>query len=183
MIKAAFLDRDGIVNLDTGYVHRKEDFTFTPGIFDLCRVLLEKDYGIIIITNQSGIARGMFTLEDFTRLTRWMVCRFREQDIPVLKVYFCPHHPSEGKGDYRIACSCRKPAPGMIFQARKEFGLVLEESMVIGDKPSDILAGINAGISENYLISPDIDACKELNPCRQFSSLDELADALKGSDE
>ncbi|MBU4318858.1 MAG: HAD family hydrolase [Proteobacteria bacterium] len=185
MPKAAFLDRDGIINMDTGYVYKKEDFLFVPGIFNLCRVLIEKDYRIILITNQSGIGRGIFTLEDFNRLNQWMIKQFQEKGVSILKVFFCPHHPTEARGEYKTVCSCRKPAPGMIFQAREEFRINLNESILIGDKPSDILAGINAGIPDNYLINPHTFNAEELNPCKRFSNLDGMLKQLKAvmSDE
>jgi D-glycero-D-manno-heptose 1,7-bisphosphate phosphatase len=179
MPKAAFLDRDGIINIDTGYVFKKKDFLFVPGIFDLGRILIEKDFRIIIITNQSGIGRGIFTHKDFNLLSQWMIAQFQKKGIPILKVFFCPHHPTEGKGEYKTVCSCRKPSPGMILQSREEFDINLNESILIGDEPSDILAGINAGIPDNYLINPNAFNTEELNPCKRFSSLDGMLKHLK----
>ena len=152
MNKGVFLDRDGIVNVDKGYVYRKKDFTFNDDIFNLCRLLQEKKFKIFIITNQSGIGRGFYTLKDFNLLNNWMLGVFKEHDILISKIYFCPHHPTEGKEEFKAACNCRKPAPGMILQARKEFDLDLKASILIGDSFTDIQAGINAGIGQNYWV-------------------------------
>ncbi|MDR3696326.1 HAD family hydrolase [Mucilaginibacter sp.] len=142
MNKALFLDRDGVVNTDKNYVHKIKDFDFIDGIFDLCKKYQDDGYLIIIITNQAGIARGYYTEGDFEILTEWMINEFKLHGIKISKVYHCPHYP-----DITGPCSCRKPNPGMIFQAKEDFNLNLEECTLIGDKESDIQAGRNAGIS------------------------------------
>jgi D-glycero-D-manno-heptose 1,7-bisphosphate phosphatase len=149
---AVFLDRDGVINYDPGYVYQKKDFQFIPGIFDACRKFIQLGYKIIIITNQSGIARGFYSEDDFKQLTQWMLHQFDEQDVSITDVYYCPHHNDYGKGSYKIACDCRKPKPGMIKQAEKEHHLDLSQSILIGDKPSDIKAGQAAGVAKNYLV-------------------------------
>lgn len=146
MNKALFLDRDGVVNVEKDYVYRIEDFEFTKGIFELCKNYFEKEYYIFIITNQAGIAKGYYTVEDFLKLTDWMTAQFLKNGINIAKVYFCPHHP-----DITGICKCRKPEPGMILQAVKEFDLDISESILIGDKESDLEAGRNAGIPEYNL--------------------------------
>jgi D-glycero-D-manno-heptose 1,7-bisphosphate phosphatase len=146
MNKALFLDRDGVVNVEKDYVYRIEDFEFTKGIFELCKSYFEKGFYIFIITNQAGIAKGYYTEKDFLNLTYWMTAQFLENGIRIAKVYFCPHHP-----DITGICKCRKPEPGMILQAVKEFDLDISESVLIGDKESDLEAGRNAGIPENNL--------------------------------
>jgi len=152
MEKGVFLDRDGIVNVDKGYVYQKEDFLFHKDIFELCRLFQEKGFRIFIITNQSGIARGYYTLDAFNALNEWMLKVFTERQIHISKVYFCPHHPTEGLGEFRIDCQCRKPNPGMILKAGLEFHLNLNESILVGDSKSDIQAGINAGIGYNFWV-------------------------------
>lgn len=146
MYKALFLDRDGVININHGYVYTKEDFDFLDGIFDLCRKAVLKGYKIFIVTNQSGIGRGYYSVEDFWTLTSWMCGQFDSQGIKIDKVYFSPFHVDavipEFKGDH----FSRKPNPGMILQAMEEFDLDLGSSIMVGDKASDIEAGIAAGV-------------------------------------
>lgn len=146
MNKALFIDRDGVINVDKVHVFHKEDFEFNPGIFDLCRKYTNAGYLIIVITNQAGIAKGLYTETDFLKLTEWMTGEFRKNGIIISKVYYCPHHP-----DITGPCECRKPKPGMILQAREEFNLDLSRCILIGDMESDLQAGRNAGIPEQNL--------------------------------
>ncbi|RIJ46086.1 HAD family hydrolase [Maribellus luteus] len=147
--KALFLDRDGTINIDKDYLFRIEDFEFQPGIFDLIRSYSDQDYLIFIITNQSGIARGYYTENDYLQLTQWMTEQLQINGIHVEKVYHCPHHP-----EITGSCTCRKPKPGLIVQALKEYPIDPERSVLIGDKERDILAGQNAGIGKNLYIQP-----------------------------
>ena len=144
MNKAVFLDRDGVVNVEKNYVYKIEDFEFMPGIFDLCKKYQQNGYLLFVITNQAGIARGYYTEEQFHVLKDWMIKQFEKQGILITKVYFCPHHP-----DFTGECECRKPNPGLILQAAKEFDIDLSESILIGDKESDIEAGESAGVRMN----------------------------------
>ena len=143
---AVFLDRDGVINREGGYVHQVDEFHFIDGVFDACREMSKAGYQLIIITNQAGIARGYYTEADFHRLTKWMLNEFRQHGIEIDDVYYCPHHPVHGVGDYRRDCDCRKPAPGMIFRAAREHSLDLHHSILIGDKATDIDAGRAAGV-------------------------------------
>ncbi len=145
--KALFLDRDGVINKEKNYLYKIEDFEFIDGVFESCKFFQDRGYEIIIITNQAGIARGYYTEEDFHRLNNWMLDEFKKRGINISKVYFCPHHP-----DFTGECECRKPNPGMILQAQKEFGLDLSSSILVGDKESDIKAGKNAGVGLNILV-------------------------------
>ncbi len=151
MNKGLFLDRDGVVNREIGYLHRIEDVEFVPGIFEVGRFFQDHGYGLFIVTNQAGVARGLYTEEDVSRLHRWMVEQFAQRAVRIAQIYFCPHHPTEGNGPYRVKCDCRKPAPGMILQAQRDHGIDLARSVLVGDKESDILAGLNAGIATNVL--------------------------------
>lgn len=146
MKKALFLDRDGVINVELNYLYKIEDFKFIEGIFELCKHYQRLGYLIIVVTNQSGIARGYYSESDFEKLISWMIEEFAKEDVTITKVYHCPHHP-EISGE----CSCRKPKPGMILQAQKEFDLDLKNSILVGDKERDIEAAIHAGIKENYL--------------------------------
>jgi D-glycero-D-manno-heptose 1,7-bisphosphate phosphatase len=146
MNRALFIDRDGVINVDKVHVFLKEDFEFSEGIFDLCRKFIDNGYIIIVITNQAGIAKGLYSEDDFFKLTDWMIRQFRKRGIVISKVYFCPHHP-----DVTGNCLCRKPNPGMILQAAKEFNLDIAECVLIGDKQTDLQSGRNAGIPESNL--------------------------------
>jgi D-glycero-D-manno-heptose 1,7-bisphosphate phosphatase len=169
--KAVFLDRDGVINEDVGYVHKPEDFRFTDGIFAFCRAAREKGYLLIVVTNQAGIARGYYTEGDFRRLTDWMRARFLEQGVGIDAVYSCPYHPEHGLGAYKRDSFDRKPNPGMILKARDAFDLDLARSILIGDKNSDIEAGRRAGVGRliflrgKYAFAPggDVTACESLN--------------------
>jgi len=141
-----FLDRDGVINQDAGYVHRIGEFRFIDGVFDACQVIRRTGYRLIVITNQAGIARGYYTEEDFHELTRWMLGEFRRHEIEIDDVYYCPHHPVHGLGSYRRDCDCRKPAPGMILRAARERSIDLQHSILVGDKATDIAAGRAAGV-------------------------------------
>jgi len=147
MNKALFLDRDGVVNIDKGYVHKIEDFEFIDGIFELCQYYQNKGYMIIIITNQAGIARGYYTEEDFFRLSEWMKKEFEKRNVKITDIFYCPHHP-----DFTGECECRKPNPGMILEAAQKYNINLSESILIGDKITDIEAGDKANLSKIYLI-------------------------------
>lgn len=140
--KALFLDRDGVINIDYSHVNDKINFVFIDGIFDLCKLMQANGYLIIVITNQAGIGKAFYTEEKFLNLNKWMIKKFKENDITISKTYYCPHKPEEN-------CSCRKPNPGMILNAVKEFHINPKLSVLIGDKKSDIKAGIAAGINKN----------------------------------
>jgi len=146
MQKALFLDRDGVINIEKEYLYKIEDFEFMNGIFELCKHYQSLDYIIVVVTNQSGIARDYYTQENFDTLTTWMISEFLKNDTIVSKVYSCPHHP-----DISGKCSCRKPEPGMLLEAQKEFNIDMIKSIIIGDKERDIEAGLNAGLTKSYL--------------------------------
>ena len=147
--KALLLDRDGVINVDRGYVGRIAEFEFLPGIFDLCRIALDAGLVPIIITNQAGIGRGYYSEDDFQMLTGWMLGEFRARGIDIGRVYHCPYHPDAGLSEYRRESFDRKPNPGMILRARDDFGLDLSRSVLVGDKDSDIEAGHAAGVGFN----------------------------------
>jgi len=144
---ALFLDRDGTINIDKGYVHSIKDIEFQPGIFELVKEYAQKGYLIFIVTNQSGIARGLYTEIDYLQLTNEIAAAFLKRGITIEKVYHCPHHP-EITGE----CSCRKPNPGMIIEAIQEYNIDPLASVLIGDSERDLLAGERAGIGKNLYI-------------------------------
>ena len=148
--KALFLDRDGVINIEKNYLYKIEDFEFMDGIFELCKYYQELGFIIVVVTNQSGIARDYYTQDDFDFLTNWMVNEFLNNGINISKVYSCPHHPNISGN-----CSCRKPEPGMLLKAQEEFAIDMKSSIIIGDKERDIEAGLNAGLNETYLFDID----------------------------
>lgn len=151
---ALFLDRDGVINVDHGYVHRPDQFEFVSGIFELARFWTnELRRPIIVVTNQSGIGRGYFDERAYANLTRWMCDRFAAERAAIARVYHCPYHPEHGIGAYRRDHPWRKPNPGMIVQAASDLGLDLARSAIIGDTRSDIEAGAAAGIGLRILVA------------------------------
>ena len=152
---AAFLDRDGVINVDHGYVCKREDFEFVPGVLEGARRLHRLGYALVVVTNQSGIGRGLYTEDDFRSLTQWMVQSFAAAGAPLAGVYFCPHHSTEAVGAYRLDCQCRKPAPGMLIKAAEELGLDLAASVMFGDCASDLQAAMAAGVARRILLATD----------------------------
>jgi len=148
--KAAFFDRDGIINVDHGYVHTIEQFEFVDGVLELLQSVQSKGYDIVIVTNQSGIARGMYSEDDFKRLSHWMCEQLKVQGVLVSQVYFCPHHPTAGHTALTQACTCRKPHPGMLLNAAEENQYNLSQSIMIGDKYSDMECAVNAELRAGY---------------------------------
>lgn len=152
MNKALFLDRDGVINVDHGYVSSPDQFEFTKGIFEACLHFQRLGYLLIVITNQSGIARGYSTEEQFNMLTAWMCHQFSDRGVRIHGVYFCPHHPDKGIAPYVQQCQCRKPGPGLILKAISDHGIDPELSIMVGDKPSDMQAAANAGVRCKILV-------------------------------
>jgi D-glycero-D-manno-heptose 1,7-bisphosphate phosphatase len=153
MRPALFLDRDGVVNVDHGYVHRVDDIDFIVGIFELVQLAHRNGFAVVIVTNQAGIARGFYTEECFQTLSRWMMRRFTEAGAPINAIYHCAHHPSEGLGAYKLDCQCRKPRPGLILQAAADLCIDIQYSILIGDNVSDLVAGQRAGIPHLFLLN------------------------------
>lgn len=149
--KALFLDRDGVINIDHGYVHRPDQVEFCSGIFDLVRQARERGYAVVVVTNQAGIGRGYYTEADFQALSTWMLAQFAERGAPIDRIYHCPDHPQHGVGPYRRESPWRKPNPGMLLQAAADLGLSLPDSLLVGDSASDIAAGRRAGLRQSIL--------------------------------
>lgn len=163
--KVFFLDRDGAINVDHGYVSKIEDFTFIDGIFPVLRALEAKGYGLIVVTNQSGIGRGYYTEGDFYRVTEWMLGQLEAEGVHLIAVYHCPHSPEAD-------CACRKPAPGMFLQAICEHGVDPALSWMVGDKPSDMEAAASAGICNRVLLGGAVSG----HSTHQIVKLGELLD-------
>ncbi|ARR50002.1 TPA: D-glycero-beta-D-manno-heptose 1,7-bisphosphate 7-phosphatase [Photobacterium damselae] len=148
---AVFIDRDGVINVDHGYVHTTDDFEYVEGVFAACKKLKEMGYLLVLVTNQSGIARGMFTEDEFLSLTEWMDWNFVDNGVEFDGIYYCPHHP-EGQGDYRQECDCRKPKPGMLISARDYLKIDMAQSVMIGDKADDMTAAKAAEVGTKILV-------------------------------
>jgi D-glycero-D-manno-heptose 1,7-bisphosphate phosphatase len=151
-IKALFLDRDGVINKDYGYVYKIENFKFTDYIFDLIKLFQKKDYLIFIVTNQSGIGRGYYSLNDFLMLTDFMLEQFNKNGIKIEQVKYCPHSPKSN-------CNCRKPKTGMIDSILKEYNINLEKSWLFGDKQSDMDLAKNVKIKNKVAIGQELKDC------------------------
>lgn len=151
MNKALFLDRDGVINIDKGYVHKPEDCEFVDGIFDLVKRANDLNYKVIVVTNQAGIARGYYTEDQFKYFSEWMQQKFQEHSAKIDYIYYCPHHPESGLGEYLAICNCRKPNPGMFLNAKSDFHLEMRSSIMIGDNISDMLAAAAASVGQLYL--------------------------------
>lgn len=174
--RALFLDRDGVINVDKGYVHQPEECEFVPGIITLIRRANSDGLRVLIVTNQAGIARGYYSEAHFHQFTEWMLERLHEQGAHVDRVYFCPHHPTAGLGDYLQDCECRKPRPGMFRRAMDEFDIDMVRSVMVGDTLNDMKAAAEAGIHRRYLFLPDG------YPTVHGTAKAEAADILKISD-
>ncbi len=170
MNKALFLDRDGVINIEKHYLHKVDEFEFLDGILDLCKYFQDQGYYIFVVTNQSGIARGYYTEDDFKILSKWMLDEFSKNCIKIQKVYYFPHHP-----DISGNCSCRKPNPGMILDTVNEYKIDIEHSIMIGDKERDIEAAINAGINITYLLDEN-KSVEKSKATKIVSSLKEIID-------
>jgi len=168
MVNALFLDRDGVINIEKDYLYKIEDFEFIDGIFELCRYYQSLGYIILVVTNQSGIARKYYTEKDFDTLTTWMIQEFKKNNIHISKVYFCPHYPH-----ITGSCSCRKPNSGMLLDAQKKFNIDMKHSVIIGDKERDIEAGLNAGLIETYLYD-ESQTIKNSKATKIINKLDEI---------
>ncbi len=150
--RALFLDRDGVVNEEVGYLHRVEEVRFVDGIFSLCRTAARLGYRLIVVTNQAGIARGFYSEVDFEVLMEFMRRALRAEGVKLDAVYFCPFHPEHGVGAYRREHEDRKPGTGMLRRGATEFGVELSESVMVGDRCSDVAAANTAGLRQAFLV-------------------------------
>jgi len=163
MKKAVFFDRDGVINVDRGYVSVASEFAFMEGVFLTIRDLVRKGFFIVIVTNQSGIGRGYYSEADFRKLNGWMLNQFSENGISIGGVYYCPHAPEAG-------CSCRKPSPGMFLQAIQEHDIDPSCSWMLGDKDDDMIAARAAGVPNRVLLG----AAESMYCTHRISSPSEL---------
>lgn len=151
--KALFLDRDGVINEEASYLWRREDVRFVPGIFSLCRTAQSLGYKLVVVTNQAGIGRGMYTEAEFHTLMDWMRSEFDREGVTLDAIYFSPYHPEHGVGDYKRDHEDRKPGTGMLRRAVTDLGISLQDSILIGDRCTDIAAANAAGLRQAFLIA------------------------------
>lgn len=151
MKKAVFFDRDGTINVEKNYLYKPEDFEFILGVPELIKSYNDRNYLVIVVTNQAGIARGYYTEEDMHHLHRYINEQLKSYGAHIDAFYFCPHHPTYGIGKYKMDCNCRKPKTGMLEQAIKDFDIDQKRSIMIGDKPWDIEAGKKLGMDCFYI--------------------------------
>jgi len=172
-IKTIFLDRDGVINHEVGYLHKIEDFRFINGVFEACLYFQSLGYEIVVVTNQSGINRGYYNESDFQKVNSWMLDQFKHQGINILDVFFCPHGPDD-------CCDCRKPKPGMLFKAKEKHKIDMNRSWIIGDKEADVKAANAAGINQTILVKSghDIDA-KNSNATHILNSIKEAQSVIR----
>jgi D-glycero-D-manno-heptose 1,7-bisphosphate phosphatase len=153
---AAFLDRDGVLNLDTGYVHRNKDFTWIEGAREAVRLLNQRGYLVFVVTNQSGVGQGFYSEMVVQKLHSWINEDLRRISAHIDAFYYCPHHPEALLESYRQICDCRKPAPGLILRAMREWQIDRTQSFLIGSKVLDTVAGQRAGIESFLFNGPNL---------------------------
>lgn len=175
--RALFLDKDGVINVDHGYVCSPERTQFIDGIFEICRTATESGFLNVVITNQAGIARGYYTEQDFKTYMDWVRGEFRKHGAQLDAFYYCPHHPVHGKGDYLRDCECRKPKPGMILLAAQDLDLDLGGSVLLGDTAADTAAGRAAGVGTCIQL-PEAVRCKPTATGADQASIQRVLEAL-----
>ena len=180
MNRALFLDRDGVINHDTAYLYRPADVVWVDGIFSLCRTARELGWKIVVVTNQSGIGRGLYGEADFRALMAWMGAEFLQHGAMIDAVYFCPYHPRDGVGEYRREHPDRKPGPGMLLRAAGDLDLDLADSVLIGDRCTDVAAAHGAGLRKAFLLrGTETSVCAEV--CTEILALVEVEMWLRNS--
>ena len=182
--RGLILDRDGVVNQDSGYLYRIEGCRFVDGIFELTAGFAARGFAVVIASNQSGIGRGYYTEADFERLMAWMTAEFARHGVAIAGVYHCPDHPTKGIGRYRWASSWRKPGPGMLLQAAADLNLDLGRSWSVGDQMSDIEAGRAAGVGRLVRydpLAPEVARCQDFWIVPRLRAVTELLAGEAGS--
>ena len=177
MKRAVFLDRDGTINVEKEYLYQAKDFEFIPGVPEAVRLLNQAGIMVVVVTNQSGVARGYYTEDDVENLHRHIAGELERSGAHVDAWLYCPHHPS-GRGSYALPCDCRKPLPGMLREAARRYDIDLELSTMIGDKLADIEAGHSAGC-RTILVRTGYGAAEEQHVGPHTTVCDNLLSAVK----
>ncbi|SNC58428.1 D-glycero-beta-D-manno-heptose 1,7-bisphosphate 7-phosphatase [Sodalis endosymbiont of Henestaris halophilus] len=180
-VSAIFLDRDGTINTDNGYVYKIADFHFIEDVITTMQKLKKMFFSLVMVTNQSGMARGRFNEEQFMRLIKWIDWSLADHDVNLDGIYFCPHHPQAVVKKLRQDCSCRKPKPGMLLDAQCHMHIDMASSYMVGDKLDDMLAGRAAGIGTKVLVRSGKLVTKQAIEASDWviDSLASLPDAIK----
>ena len=161
-MRVAFLDRDGLINEDTGYLYKWEDFEYKTLVKSALLKLRKSGFQLIVVTNQSGISRGFYSERDFEMLTLIMKKDLEKSGISLLDVFYCPHHVEGKVQKFAFACDCRKPKPGLFFQAFERYAIDKNMSVMFGDKYSDLEAAQAAGIPNRYLVTDNLETDPKL---------------------
>lgn len=151
MNKAVFWDRDGTINIEKNYLYKIDDFEFIPGVIDLMRKFKEEGYLQILITNQSGIARGYYSIDDMKKLNEYMQAELNKCGTGFDAIYFCPHHPDGIVKEFSRECSCRKPGTGLFERAIRDYNIDAHHSIAIGDKARDLIPGEKLGMKTYFI--------------------------------
>ena len=181
MKKCVFLDRDGNINVEKDYLHKIEEFEFIDGAREAIKIFNDLDYLVVVVTNQSGVARGYYDEKSVKTLHDYLQKEVEKIGGHVDGFYYCPHHPENGIGKYKLNCNCRKPEPGMFIKAQKDLDIDFSSSIMVGDKISDIKAGTNLGM-RSILVKTGhgLEEEKKLkNFCEVHETLYEFAKKLK----
>ena len=174
-VPAIFLDRDGTLNVDHGYVHEIDNFEFIDGTIEALQALKKMGFALVLVTNQSGIARGMYSEDQFMQLTEWMDWSLADRDVDLDGIYFCPHLPDAKVEAYRQQCDCRKPQPGMLLSAQQELNIDMAASYMVGDKLEDMQAALAAGVGTKVLVRTGKPVTEESEAAADWV-IDSLAD-------
>lgn len=167
---AVFLDRDGTINVEKEYLYRIEDFEYIDGAVEGIRQLQDLGYALVIVTNQSGIARGYYTEDDYRMLTGWMLADLDRKGVHIEGVYCCPHHPDGKVGQYTRNCNCRKPKTGLFYRAAAELGIDLDRSIAIGDKMRDLEICKETG-AKGFLLWGNVSETAGMACCRNWDEI------------
>ncbi|UVK76678.1 MAG: D-glycero-beta-D-manno-heptose-1,7-bisphosphate 7-phosphatase [Sodalis sp. Fle] len=180
-VSAIFLDRDGTINVEKGYVHEISDFYFIDGVIEAMRELKKMGFILVVVTNQSGLARGLFSEEQFSHLMEWMDWSLSDRGIDLDGIYFCPHHKQAVVTALRQECDCRKPKPSMLLDAQRHLHIDMASSYMMGDKVDDMLAGQAAGVGIRVLVRSGKAITKEASDAADWviDSLVDLPIAIK----
>ena len=175
---AVFLDRDGTINIEKGYLYRKEDFIYLEGAVEGLRRLQDMGYLLVVITNQSGIARGHYSEGDLKELTDWMASDLQEKGVSIAGMYYCPHHPQAIIGKYRKACDCRKPKTGLFYRAAEELRIDFDKSIAVGDKMRDLEICHETRV-KGILLSESDEANEDVAVCRDWMEIVRYIESMK----
>jgi len=176
--RAIFLDRDGVIVEDTGYISSPGELVLFPDVIPVLKKL-QRVFRLLVVTNQSGVARGYFTEEDLFAINERIILMLADYGVGLDAIYYCPHHPEVGTDEYRIECECRKPKPGLLRLAAEEFNIELDKSFLIGDKDIDIQAGRAIGLKTIRINRSDREPTNETAADFIINTFSEVSDIIR----